>query len=307
MTTLVTIVRSDGDATAAADILRINQPSMSKRLAFLQHAGRILRRPWLERSGKKWQLTEEGRKVFPAVEELVHRYRLLTDAIEEERPAVVFACGPEDAAAFVCAAVGAFRTRHPDTAYRICTRPPTARVEGVANGSLDMASVRMHQPEIQEIARRSLHVEDLCDDPLVLAATAAVAEFADFQALTDRAVTPKALTRFPLIVPEPGSGLRADFDRRCREAGIADRLHIVVEADPSFAAMQFVRDGVGVGVVPRSATVAVADLHVRALPPKLAPPNTARVMCRKRAGTDELDLSDGAVDFLKMLRDAAHG
>ena len=73
MTTFVTVVRTEGDATRAAELLNINQPSMSKRLAFLQHAGRILRRPWLERVGKTWRLTEEGRRVLPAVEELVHR------------------------------------------------------------------------------------------------------------------------------------------------------------------------------------------------------------------------------------------
>src|SRR5438105_7454025 len=83
MTTFVTVVRMDGDATKAADVLRINQPSMSKRLAFLQHAGRILRRPWLERVGKTWKLTDEGRRALPAVEELIRRYHLLTESIEE--------------------------------------------------------------------------------------------------------------------------------------------------------------------------------------------------------------------------------
>ena len=101
MTTFVTVVKTDGDATRAAELLNINQPSMSKRLAFLQHAGRILRRPWLERVGKSWHLTEEGRRVLPAVEELVHRYRLLTEAIEEERPAVVFGTGSGGAASYV--------------------------------------------------------------------------------------------------------------------------------------------------------------------------------------------------------------
>jgi DNA-binding transcriptional LysR family regulator len=43
--TFVTLLEADGDASQAADVPGINQPSMSKRLASLQHAGRILKRP----------------------------------------------------------------------------------------------------------------------------------------------------------------------------------------------------------------------------------------------------------------------
>src|SRR5262249_47783902 len=132
MSTFVTVVRTEGDATQAAEILHINQPSMSKRLAFLQHAGRILRRPWLERVGKTWRLTDEGRRVLPAVEELVHRYRLLTDSVDEARPAVMFGCGAGGAAGFVLHAVRAFRSKWPDTVFRVSARPAGARVDGVA-------------------------------------------------------------------------------------------------------------------------------------------------------------------------------
>src|SRR5687767_2026910 len=215
MSTFVTVVRTEGDATRAADLLNINQPSMSKRLAFLQHAGRVLRRPWLERVGKSWHLTEEGRRVLPAVEELVHRYKLLTEAIEEERPAVVFGCGPGGAAGFVREAVRLFRKARPDDTFRVSARPATARVEGVANGSLDLATVRIAQQEILELARRPLYVEDLYEDPLVLAAVPGVPGFDDFQA--EKAVQPKTLVKLPLILPEPDARLRRDFDRRCRD------------------------------------------------------------------------------------------
>src|SRR4051794_34311542 len=94
MTTFVTVVKSDGDATRAAELLNINQPSMSKRLAFLQHAGRILRRPWLERVGKSWHLTEEGRRGPPAVEELVPPDRPFTPGVEGGRPGGVFRARP---------------------------------------------------------------------------------------------------------------------------------------------------------------------------------------------------------------------
>jgi len=307
MATFVTVVRTEGDATKAAEILNINQPSMSKRLAFLQHAGRILRRPWLERVGKSWHLTEEGRRVLPAVEELVHRYKLLTEAIEEARPAVVFGCGTAGAAGYVRHAVRTFRSRQPDATYRVSSRPAAARVEGVANGSLDMATVRLPESEILELARRPLHVENLFDDPLVLAAAPGSPGFDEYQPLADKAIQPKALTRFPLVLPEPDSGLRKEFDRRCRDAGIGDRLKVAIEVGPCQTTLAYVRDGVGVGVLPRSIVDRPDGLVVKSMPPKLSPPNTVRVICRKRAGSDDLDLSEGAIRFLEALRDAARG
>ena len=50
--TFVTVIEEEGDASRAASILDINQPSMSKRLAQLQNAGTSIRSPWLERRGK---------------------------------------------------------------------------------------------------------------------------------------------------------------------------------------------------------------------------------------------------------------
>jgi len=44
---------------------------------------------------------------------------------------------------------------------------------------------------------------------------------------------------------------------------------------------------------------------VKALPAKLSPANTVRAICRKRAGTDDLDLSDGALAFFQALRESA--
>ena len=305
MTTFVTVVRTEGDATQAAELLRINQPSMSKRLAFLQHAGRILRRPWLERMGKTWRLTDEGRRVLPAVEELVHRYRLLTDAIDEARPAVVFGCGFGGAAGFVRDAVRAFRGKYPEATFRISSRPAGARVEGVANGSLDLAVVRLEEQEILEIGRRPLFVEDLYEDPLVLAAVSGSPGFDEFQGLAEKTVPPKMLTRFPLVLPAPDSGIRRDLDRRFRDAGILDRLNIAVEVSPWQTSLAYVRDAVGVGVVPRSAVAHQSGLVIKGLPPKLSPANSVRAICRKRAGSEDLDLTEKGQEFFQALRDAA--
>jgi DNA-binding transcriptional LysR family regulator len=102
--TFVALIRNDGDTTKAARILDINQPSLSKRLAFLQHSGKVLQRPWLKRSGKTWELSAEGSRVLPAVRELLDRYQILTDFTNAPRPEPVglrFACGQTSGAFLV--------------------------------------------------------------------------------------------------------------------------------------------------------------------------------------------------------------
>src|SRR5436305_15117036 len=108
--TFLGVLDHDGDAAAARE-LGINQPSMSKRLAVLQHAGRGLRRPWLVRVGKNWQPTDEGRRVLPAVRDLRARYERLTDFLDDRSPAppaFTFGCGQQAAAGFVLRAARRF-------------------------------------------------------------------------------------------------------------------------------------------------------------------------------------------------------
>jgi DNA-binding transcriptional LysR family regulator len=305
LNTFITIVRTEGDATLAADILKINQPSMSKRLAFLQHAGRILRKPWIERIGKSWHLTPEGDRVLPAVEELVHRYKLLTEALEEDRPAVIFGCGSAVGSGVGREALKAFRTLHPNSYVRCSNRPALARVEGVGNGSLDIACVRFDEAETYQIAHRSLFVEDLFEDSLMLVAVPGCDGFEEFQQLPDKHIPPKALTKFPLLLPDASSGIRKDFERKCRDAGILDRLIVSVEASPARLLREYVCDGFGVGLLPKSAIKHDPNFVVKTLPPKMSPPNMIRVIARKKAGSDDLDLSKEGFAFLGCLREAA--
>src|SRR5204862_6034781 len=113
--TFLSLLRHEGDAADTARELGINQPSMSKRLSFLQHAGRVLKKPWLQRAGKRWRLTEEGQRVLPAVEDIVQRYEQLQEFVEQPAGAQVsFACGQQAAGAFVQRAVTRFAAAHPE-------------------------------------------------------------------------------------------------------------------------------------------------------------------------------------------------
>ncbi len=124
--TLVSLIRHDGEASAVMQELELNQPTLSKRLRHLQHAGPLLDRPWLVREGKTWKLTAEGHKIWPAVEELVGRQQNLQKFIDEggtpgAAAPVRFACGQQIAADLVRLAIREFRTKHPDARLRVST------------------------------------------------------------------------------------------------------------------------------------------------------------------------------------------
>src|SRR5262245_50344005 len=153
--TFLSVLRHDGNAAEAARELELNQPSMSKRLSFLQHAGHVLARPWLVREGKTWRLTDEGSRVRPAVEEIVRRLQLLRHAAAgPATPGVSLACGQQAAATFVRDALVRFREGHPDVRVRLSTPRGQVRIEGVADGSLDLALVTHDHADVVKFARR---------------------------------------------------------------------------------------------------------------------------------------------------------
>jgi DNA-binding transcriptional LysR family regulator len=300
--TFVTLVHVEGDATRAAELLKINQPSMSKRLAHFQHSGKVLRRPWLELRGKTWFLTEEGRRVLPGVEELLRRYdQLLQFVGPTDLSVLALACGRQAAGTFVLAAIRRFRRRHPSARLRLSTPRASARIEGVANGLFDLALVTADAARVEAIARRPLHVEELFDDPLVIVADARGPWAVELGALPEGRVSARALARFPLILPEPDAGLREALDARLHEAGLTRRLDVVIEVGGWPLLLAYVREGLGVGLLPRS-VVKGEGLVVRVPQAAIVPPNRVRLVCRKRAGSDQLDLSEVGMELYETLR-----
>ena len=227
--TFVTLIRSGGEASVAMERLGLNQPSLSKRLKYLQHAGPLLDRPWLVRRGKRWELTEEGQRVWPAVVEIIDRYENLEAFLEGDgaaTDAVRFACGQTMAMGLVRDALRTFRETNPQAAVRISTLRGRARIEGVSNGSLDLAIVTHDEPSIQEIARRSLLIELLVSHRLVLVCATDSAWNQAVRGLPKEGVPAEALGRFPLILPEPGAGVRKGIDAVLHRQGVLGRLQI---------------------------------------------------------------------------------
>jgi DNA-binding transcriptional LysR family regulator len=308
----VTVVEEEGDASRAAAILDINQPSMSKRLAQLQNAGTSIRSPWLERRGKRWEMTDEGRRVLPAVQAVVFRYQALGDfAVGGSMggPELTFACGQHAATTFVLEALIRFRRERPEVRFQISTIRGEDRIERVANGHLDLATVTHPEPEIQSIARRTLHVERLREEPFVLVAgkTARGTWRDAFDKLPNRPVSAETLTKFPLILPEPDAGIRQILDRDLETAGVTGRIQVVMEVGGWSTILAFVRAGIGVGIVSQAACLEAKGLaEPRPLDPSLFRPLTLNLICRKHVqASDRLDLSEDAERFRRHLTEAS--
>jgi DNA-binding transcriptional LysR family regulator len=310
--TFVRVIDNDGIASVTARQLCINQASMSKRLAQLHNVGPVIRRPWLSRVGKRWRLTDEGQKLLPAAQDLVRRYDRLRDALEDAKPGlppVTFACGQQTVGGFVCDAVAKIQRRHPEIRLRIATLRGRARIEGVVNGSLDLALVG-HRPEtIQQVAGRPLYVEPIFEDPFALVAGRSVqtAWARRFAALPEGDLTAEQVADFPLILPEPEADARRQLERIFRDAGVCEQLDIVLEIGGWPAVLTYARRGVGAGIVPRSALVQSRQRYEqRLLDPQQFAPLVMHLICRRLAGTSpQADLTPNAALFARLLREAA--
>ncbi len=292
--TFLLLIEGNGNATRTADLLGINQPSMSKRLSRLQFPGKTLEQPWLFRAGKTWRPTEEGKRVLPAIRDLLVRYKQLrTFAANDESDwiGVRFACGRQAATRFVRRAARRFWKEHPGTHLRVSMLPGPARVEGVANGSLDLATVAYDELGIREMARRELHIETLFKDRLTLVCHPRSRWAKGFKKLPKFRVGPKALAGFPLLLPAAEAGVRAMFDNVLRNCGILDQLDIRLEVSSWTAIMAYSGDGLGVGLVSESAVPKPTKMMVRYLDPAVIPPFRAGHLpsCRRRAGPARLE------------------
>jgi DNA-binding transcriptional LysR family regulator len=307
--TFLLLIEYGGDAARTADALGINQPSMSKRLRRLQCPGKALKHPWVIRDGKTWSATEEGQRVLPAVRNLLGRYEQLRTFAGnggEERAVVWFACGRQAVARFVHRAARQFWTAHPEVRLRVSTLPGAARIEGVANGMIDLAAVAHDALRIRKIARRELHVETIYRDRLALVCRRNTPWAAAVERLPKYKVGPGAFAGFPLLLPGAEAGVRVMLDDVLRMSGVLEKLDIRLEVSSWTVILGYVRDRLGVGLISESALAKKSGLIVRYLDPQLIPPFRAKIICRRRPDSaHQLDLSPHARAFYRILKRTA--
>jgi DNA-binding transcriptional LysR family regulator len=304
--TFVTMVRVDGSVTRTAELLDINEASVSKRIKPL-HEGNppTLPRPWLEKHGKLFRLTDEGQLMLAAAEDQLRRWEHFVTFIAAGRLAQLsVGCGQEAVTGILFDAVRLWRRNYPDLALRISTPRGKARIEAVAAGLLDLALVSHDETQIERLARRPLFVETLADDPLRLACASKTRWSHAFAELPEKGVRASALSAFPLILPEADAGLRQQLDRKLFEAGVLHKLSIAMEVGGWQAQLAYVREGLGVGLLPASVLSRHGKgLLVKPLGPDLIPPHRLRLICRLLLDAHAPDLSEAGLALRRALHD----
>ena len=308
METLVTLVECEGDASAAADLLEINQPSMSKRMAQLQQRNPDSHLSWLHRVGKKWHLTDEGQRVLPAIREIVRLARQLqadSQLRKEDAPDLSVACGQFAARTFVRDALLNFRRAYPEARIRLSTSRGAQRIEGVETGLFDLAIVSHDEAAIRDLTGHRLVIEHLLDDPwmLVCGSKVPAAVARAFDALPDAKVNLQHLQELPLILPEADSGARQKIDKAILRSGKPVLLHTTIETGGWGNILQFVQDGLGVGLISNRALAGATRIRPpKAIDQKLIEPPKLKIVYRSEEGPAKS--GELAEKFRQYLHDA---
>lgn len=273
--TFAALARVDGSVTAAARELGLDAAAVSKRLRPLARGcPPAVPRPWLAKRGKRFVLTDEGRRMLPAAAERAADWdRFAALAAADRAPGLTVACGHEAAGGVVLAAAARFRREHPAAALRVAVVRGRQRVEGVASGRYDLALVTDNPASVREAARRPVVVEPLADDELVLACAARspwAAAFAD----PDRPADAAEVLGWPLALPEADAAIRRRWDELLRRRAPSASPAVAMEVGGWRVLLGYVAAGFGVGLVPRSvASSAGAKVKLRRLAADIRPAN----------------------------------
>jgi DNA-binding transcriptional LysR family regulator len=230
-------VARQGSVTRAAQLLRLQQPTVSHRLAALERA---VGAPLFERIGNSLALTAAGeallpfaRQIPPAVGEAVDAARA---AAGMEARRLHIGCAETPATYLLPGYLHALRRRDPDLQVRL-TVGNAARVLAVTvAGGVDVALLTEREEN------HALHGETFFRDRFVVAVAV------DDPWATGERVDVAALGTRPLLLREAGAGTRAYVDEALRAAGV--RPDETLEVASLEAIKRMAEAGAGVAVVP---------------------------------------------------------
>ncbi len=276
--TFAAVARLNGSVTAAARALGVSTASVSKRLRpLVAGSPPHLPRPWLAKAGRRFALTDEGRRMLPAAEEQAERWAgfVVTAAADAGR-GVTVACGQETAGGVVLAAAARFRRRHPDVSVRVAVVRGRARIEGVASGRYHLALTSENPATVRERVGRPVAIDTLTDRELVLVA-AARGRWADEFTDPARVVDAAEVGRWPLVLPDADAAVRRRWDELLRRRGAA--VTPAIEVGGWRVLLGYVLAGFGVGLLPRAvAASAGARVKTRPLAANIRPTNRLQVV-----------------------------
>jgi DNA-binding transcriptional LysR family regulator len=250
-------VAEEGQFTRGAARVLVAQPAVSAQVRRLEHE---LGEQLFVREQNGVRLTVAGESLLPHARAAIAAADRGRDAIASLRGVMhgrlaVAVAGPVDRR--FAQALGDFHRAHPAVEISVAHHQNEPLLEAVAEGSIDAAIVGVGaQPLPPRVRARVVATE-----PLVLAVR-------NGTSLSRRRTIALAQLRDqPMITLVRGSGLRTVLENACRDAGFAPI--ITAEAGDLSSLVELAAEGLGVAVLPRSATDGADVAVVRITRPRL--------------------------------------
>lgn len=240
--------------TLAARRLHVVQSAVSAAIASLE---RDLKVTLFERSAQRVVLTEAGTALLPEALAVMDAVQGARDVVDElgagMRGSVRVGLLPGLGLVDLPAAAGEFRRRYQNVELQLRVEPEGSAgvILGLRNGDIDVGFLGVGAGSVP----RELTAWELLKVPQVLAVPT------DHRLARRRSVALADLADEAFVDFPPGFGTRTLIDRKFEAAGI--ERHVVVEALGIENGVQFVRNGVGLGILPGYAVA--GDDNIRAV------------------------------------------
>ena len=262
----------------AAEALNTTQPAVSLAVKELEsHYGVAL----FERMNRRVYLTPAGEALLATAQDVLRGFQEAEETLGQGRPlALRVGANVSFGEAGLAQVLGRFRQEHPQVRLRALVANSDKIQSLLAENQLDVGIV-----DGLGVSER-LRAQPLYQEDLVLAA--APGRF-------PAPATVEELAALPLLLREPGSGLRSSVDRVCSQQGLAPQP--LLESTSTAALTQAAKAGLGVAILPEALAQRESGLQVGTVPEVRFFRQFACALHRQKAPSPALEA------FLALLRD----
>lgn len=262
----------------AAEALNTTQPAVSLAVKELEsHYGVAL----FERMNRRVYLTPAGEALLATAQDVLRGFQEAEETLGQGRPlALRVGANVSFGEAGLAQVLGRFRQEHPQVRLRALVANSDKIQSLLAENQLDVGIV-----DGLGVSER-LRAQPLYQEDLVLAA--APGRF-------PAPATVEELAALPLLLREPGSGLRSSVDRVFSQQGLAPQP--LLESTSTAALAQAAKAGLGVAILPEALAQRVSGLQVGTVPEVRFFRQFACALHRQKAPSPALEA------FLALLRD----
>ena len=262
----------------AAEALNTTQPAVSLAVKELEsHYGVAL----FERMNRRVYLTPAGEALLATAQDVLRGFQEAEETLGQGRPlALRVGANVSFGEAGLAQVLGRFRQEHPQVRLRALVANSDKIQSLLAENQLDVGIV-----DGLGVSER-LRAQPPSQEDLVLAA--APGRF-------PAPATVEELAALPLLLREPGSGLRSSVDRVFSQQGLAPQP--LLESTSTAALAQAAKAGLGVAILPEALAQRESGLQVGTVPEVRFFRQFACALHRQKAPSPALEA------FLALLRD----